>query len=118
MAGGSGITPCYQVIREICTMPSENIELVLLFANKTEQDIVLRKELEALQPRLKLHYILDKAPEGWKGLTGYLNENLLSSVCPLNDPDTLYVYCGPFPMNSIIKDTFNSKYPKSTLFKF
>lgn len=45
MAGGSGITPCYQVIREISKMKNEDIELILLFANKTEQDILLRKEL-------------------------------------------------------------------------
>lgn len=43
IAGGSGITPCFQTIREIASMPKESIELVLLFANKTEGDIVLRK---------------------------------------------------------------------------
>lgn len=99
-------------------MPQENIELILLFANKTEADIVLRKELEAMQPRLKLHYLLDKAPEEWKGHTGYVNEALLSEIYPLNDPDTLYVYCGPFPMNTEIKEIFKSKYPNSILFKF
>lgn len=34
IAGGSGITPCYQTIMEIIKMPKEDIELVLLFANK------------------------------------------------------------------------------------
>lgn len=99
-------------------MPQENVELVLLFANKTEEDIVLRKELEAMQPRLKLHFLLDKAPDGWKGYTGYINETMLSEISPLNDKDTLYIYCGPFAMNTLIKDTFKEKYPDSTLFKF
>ena len=43
VAGGSGITPCYQTIQEIVSMKDETIELILLFANKTEEDIVLRK---------------------------------------------------------------------------
>jgi NAD(P)H-flavin reductase len=43
IAGGSGITPCYQIIKEIINMKDENVELILLFANKEERDIVLRK---------------------------------------------------------------------------
>lgn len=43
MAGGSGITPCFQVIREIAKMSNESIELILLFANKTEKDILLKE---------------------------------------------------------------------------
>lgn len=43
IAGGSGITPCYQIINEIIKMKDEDVELILLFANKEEQDIVLRK---------------------------------------------------------------------------
>ena len=43
MAGGSGITPVFQTIMEIAAMKDENIEIILLFANKNEEDIVLRK---------------------------------------------------------------------------
>ncbi len=45
--------------------------MILLFANKEEQDIVLRKELEELQPRLQLYFLLDKSSQNWNGLTGY-----------------------------------------------
>jgi len=72
MAGGSGITPIFQTIIEIAAMKEEKVELVLLYANKTEEDIVLRKELEGLGDRLKLHYILDNPPEGWKHYKGYI----------------------------------------------
>ena len=72
IAGGSGITPVYQTLMEIANMPDEKIELIFLFANKTEEDIVLRKELEDKSDRIKLHYILDNPPEGWKGFKGYV----------------------------------------------
>jgi cytochrome-b5 reductase len=71
IAGGSGITPIYQVIREIISM-GDDLELIMLFGNKKEEDIVLRKELEALRPRLNLHYILDEPPQEWKGHSGYI----------------------------------------------
>jgi nitrate reductase (NAD(P)H) len=34
VAGGSGITPCYQTIKEIANMKDETVEMILLFANK------------------------------------------------------------------------------------
>ena len=46
-AGGTGITPCYQVIMSVRNNPDDNTKIILLFANRTEQDILLRKELEA-----------------------------------------------------------------------
>lgn len=118
VAGGSGITPCYQTIIEILKMPNEDIELILLFANKTEEDIVLRKELEALQPRLKLHYIVDTAPQGWTGFTGFATKDVLEKICPLDDPDTMYIHCGPGPMNAMIREMFTTHYPESHIFKY
>ena len=44
IAGGSGITPIFQAMIEIARM-KEPVKLILLFANKTEEDIVLRKEM-------------------------------------------------------------------------
>lgn len=99
-------------------MPKEDIELSIVFANKTEKDIVLRKELEELQPRVKVTFALDNPPENWGGLKGFVTEEALKSLCPLNDPNTLYVHCGPKGMNTSIKQLFEKKYPESKLFKF
>ena len=43
-------------------MENEDIEMVLLSAHKKEEDIVLRKELEEMEPRVKVHFILDSPP--------------------------------------------------------
>lgn len=45
IAGGSGITPIFQTLMEIAAAEEDSTELILLYANKTEEDIVLRKEL-------------------------------------------------------------------------
>ncbi|PYH87000.1 ferredoxin reductase-like protein [Aspergillus uvarum CBS 121591] len=48
LAGGAGITPCYQLIQTILKDPAENTKLTLLFGGNTEADLVLREELEVL----------------------------------------------------------------------
>ena len=118
MAGGSGITPMFQSLIEIVNMKEENIEMIFLFANTTEEDIVLRKELEDKGDRIKIHYILSKPPEGWKGHKGRINHELLKSICPLDDPETAYLFCGPKPFNKFLFSLFDEYYPNSILFKF
>ena len=49
IAGGTGITPMLQVIRAILKNPRDTTKLYLIFANQTEEDILLRQELESLQ---------------------------------------------------------------------
>lgn len=118
MAGGSGITPIFQTMMEIAAMKDEKIELVLLFANKTEEDIVLRKEIESTGGRIKIHYILDVANEDWKHYKGYITHEILREICPLDDPATIYIHCGPPPMNKFIRTLFSEYYPNSVLFKY
>lgn len=68
IAGGTGITPMLQLIREILKHPADQTKLSLLFANQSESDILLRKELEVLahehSEQFKLWYTLDTTPEG------------------------------------------------------
>ena len=40
IAGGSGITPCLQIIRDMIKRPNDRSEMWLLFANQTEEDIL------------------------------------------------------------------------------
>jgi cytochrome-b5 reductase len=71
LAGGSGITPMYQVLCAILADPSDRTQVSLIFGNIAEEDILIREELDALadkhRDRFKLHYVLNKPPEGWAG---------------------------------------------------
>jgi cytochrome-b5 reductase len=49
IVGGTGITPAYQIIRAICEDPEDNTKVSLVYANHTEEDILLRRELARLQ---------------------------------------------------------------------
>ena len=56
-----------QLITDIVENPADTTELYLLFANQTEDDILLRAELEALvaKNKLKLWYTVDRPPTQW-----------------------------------------------------
>ena len=66
--GGTGITPMLQLVRDVFRNPSDKTELALLFANQTEDDILLREELEEVQKqnpdRFKLWYTVDRPNDG------------------------------------------------------
>lgn len=100
LAGGTGITPMYQLIRAICEDEKDTTEVSLIYANRTEGDILLREQLETFARRypknLKLHYLLDQAPENWAFGTGYVTKELMGEKFP--DPKEegcKVMLCGP-----------------------
>jgi ferredoxin-NADP reductase len=58
IAGGTGITPMLQIINAIMKEKKCSIELSLLFANQTEQDILLREMIEDLAVSLKKNVLI------------------------------------------------------------
>jgi NAD(P)H-flavin reductase len=51
IGGGTGITPLYQIIQYVteAEQPSQRPRLTLLFANRTEDDILVKQELEEFE---------------------------------------------------------------------
>ncbi len=103
ICGGTGVTPMYQLIKNICTHPEDSTKMWLIFANQTEDDILLRDELEEFEKnnpdRLKVWFTIDKSvKEGWKFDTGFVSEDMIREHMPLPDNDTLILMCGPPPM--------------------
>ncbi|RAH45852.1 putative cytochrome b5 reductase [Aspergillus brunneoviolaceus CBS 621.78] len=109
VAGGTGITPMYQLIRAICEDDRDTTEISLIYANRTENDILLREELEDFARKypknFKLWYMLDTAPEVWQYGTGYVTQAVLSERLPSPSPETKILLCGPPPMVSACKKT-------------
>jgi nitrate reductase (NAD(P)H) len=91
ICGGTGITPAFQIIKfALDKDPNGACRFVLLFANKTERDILLRKELDELAvahpDRLHLHYTISEPPmecpndyHCWAGSIGRVNDAMVVS---------------------------------------
>eukprot|EP00438_Fugacium_kawagutii_P012430 Skav201772 [mRNA] locus=scaffold2375:29483:33783:- [translate_table: standard] len=114
IAGGTGITPCYQVLAAILRDPDDTTRVRLLFANRTPDDILARNILEELASkhpdRFKLSLTVDKLPSEdsedkngnssdskneWKGHVGFVNTAMAKAS--LFDPSDsgVCVMCGP-----------------------
>jgi cytochrome-b5 reductase len=103
IAGGTGITPMYQLIKDICSNPDDQTKISLIFANQSENDILLRDELEELREANKgkfdLWFTIDKSVlSNWNYDIGFVNSKLIAAHLPAPSDDTMILMCGPPPM--------------------
>jgi cytochrome-b5 reductase len=100
IAGGTGITPMYQVLLEVLSNPRDRTEVRLVYASRTEEDIILRHELDALAavyPNFKVVHVLSKPGETWGGAKGHIDRTLLAATLPppQEGSKTRLLVCGP-----------------------
>jgi cytochrome-b5 reductase len=109
IAGGTGITPMYQLIRAICDDKTDTTKMSLLYANNTEEDILLRKELDDFARenphKFSVQYVLSQAGEDWTGHRGFVSQDLIQTYLAPADEDNKMLLCGPPPMINAMKKT-------------
>ncbi|XP_066309784.1 NADH--cytochrome b5 reductase 1-like [Miscanthus floridulus] len=123
LAGGSGITPMFQVARAILENPNDNTKVHLVYANVTYEDILLKDELDNMAKtypgRFKIYYVLNKPPENWNGGVGFVSKEMIQSHCPAPAEDIQILRCGPPPMNKAMAAHLDElSYTKEMQFQF
>lgn len=102
LAGGTGLTPMLQVVQAALRDPEDTCKFSLIYANKTEEDILCRDLLEeaakSSNGRFTLHYTLDFPPAGWQHKSGFITANMIKECLPPPSEETLVLMCGPPPM--------------------
>ncbi|MFH1594631.1 MAG: FAD-dependent oxidoreductase [Candidatus Omnitrophota bacterium] len=99
ISGGIGITP----VRSICKFATDKklpTDIVVLYGNKTEEDIVFRQDFDDMKknnPNLRVVYTLtqesiDKG--GWGGRRGYIDKGFIIEEIPDYEKRVFYI-CGP-----------------------
>ena len=106
IAGGTGITPMYQLIRAICENPRDKTKIHLLYGSDSEKDILLREDLDrfarAYPDNFGVTYVLSKPDEGWKGAKGYINKGLIEEKLPGVKGKTKILVCGLPPLENSV----------------
>lgn len=100
VVGGSGVTPGYALMaRVVLEAADDGPEVRVVDANKSEADILLREEMAQLEERaegrLEVTHVLSRPPDGWEGLSGHVNEEMLKGkLFPPGEESAVFV-CGP-----------------------
>jgi ferredoxin-NADP reductase len=109
LGGGIGITP-FKSICKYCTDMHLTAKVTLLYGNRSESDIVFKKEFEEManqNKNLKVVFILNEASNAWKGATGVINAEMVKKEVP-DYKERVFYACGPPPMvqamEKLVKD--------------
>jgi len=98
LAGGTGIAPMLQVIEDVLHEADDKTHISLVFANRTEEDIILKDRLDELakkHPNFEVHYVLSSPKNAWKGHTGHITSDIVKKHIPGPSEDVLVFVCGP-----------------------
>ena len=101
IAGGTGITPMLQLIRQIFKDVGDTTRVSLIYANKTPGDVLLKSDLDelaTLHPNFSVHYTVDDASEvtDWNGSVGFVDADMIAKYLPKKaGGKTQILMCGP-----------------------
>ena len=114
IAGGSGITPVYQLARGILSNPEDRTKVTLVYAANTEEDILLKKEFDGFQKeypdRFEAIYAVSKPVKGSTSRKGHVTKELLAEVAQSRPTaDERVFVCGPPGMEAALKGDRKSK---------
>ncbi|KAI9478038.1 MAG: hypothetical protein EXX96DRAFT_484185, partial [Benjaminiella poitrasii] len=107
IAGGTGISPMYQLIRRILeNTDDKHTRIWLIYGNKTLEDILLKKELDQLQEehndRFKVKYVLELPPSDSDDYEkGYITKEMIEGMMLDGKRRKIFV-CGPDRMLAYI----------------
>jgi cytochrome-b5 reductase len=124
LAGGTGITPMLQLVDAALNDPKDVCTLSLIYANKTEDDILCRDIMEDMarrsNGRFRLHYTLDFPPKDWSHKTGFISADMIKECLPSVEEEPIIMMCGPPPMIEFAckKNLESLGYPKKKWITF
>jgi len=77
IAGGIGITPFRSIVKYLIDK-KEKRDIVLFYCASDVSDLVYRDLFESAKSiGLKTHYVCTRPPQGWKGKTGRIDEEMI-----------------------------------------
>ncbi|KAG0654746.1 NADH-cytochrome b5 reductase [Monosporozyma unispora] len=100
VAGGTGITPMYQIIKAIYQDIQDTTQVFLIFASCCEEELFLKNEIDRMvQERpgqFHTYYMVETTDrEDWEGGIGYVTREVMNEHLPSPSEKTQLLICGP-----------------------
>lgn len=120
LAAGSGITPCFSMIKTI--LSSSNSKIVLIYSNKNEDDCIFYRQLKKLQSvftdRFAIHFLFSYILDVYRSrLSKWLLQQLLDKYLTVPVNEALFYMCGPFEYMRMINITLLERVADKNIFK-
>lgn len=113
IAGGVGVTPIKTLIEEATLQHTDS---VLIYGNRTPDDVVFGTELRALgAAKLLVTEVYSNPPQGFRGKTGHVTAELVQQLAPDFRHRDVYLCGPPLMMDDIIKGLLASGLPSNQL---
>jgi len=136
LGGGTGVAPMLQLIVAVLADAGDDTELSFIYANKTEDDVLLKYTLDRLERehagRFKVHYVISKetwpaekkTSAEWRAdriTYGRINVNIIAkNGFPSNGSSHVAIMCGPpaFEEDTCIPALETLGYPKESIIRY
>ncbi len=120
IAAGSGITPCFSMLKTILQKGTGNV--VLIYSNRSEEDTIFYAQLNKLHleypGRFIIHFFFSNIFDFRRSrLSNWLLEQLLDEYLKLPANEALFYICGPFEYMRMANITLLGHVPAGNIFK-
>lgn len=111
-AAGSGVTPCFSLIKTL--LFTTNKKVVLVYSNRNEEETIFLQALQQLEHRfagrLRVHFLFSNKINVYESrLSNWLLLQLLQQYIDVPKEKVLFYICGPFEYMQMINITLLSE---------
>jgi ferredoxin-NADP reductase len=108
LAAGSGITPCYAIIKTL--LATTKMQIVLIYSNRKESDTIFYNQLQSLQhqhqQQLQIHFLFSHYNDVHRSrLSNWLLQHLLKTYLLTKKQKAMFYLCGPFDYMQMVNIT-------------
>lgn len=112
VAGGTGITPIYQVMKAIFDDAKDKTQVHLIYGSRCEEELFLKNEIDLMVSKrpnqFHVYYLVEQTDrDDWEGGIGYVTREIMETHLPPPGPKdkVQLLICGPPKMVSFTKRT-------------
>lgn len=120
IAAGSGITPCFSLIKTL--LRTTDFRVTLIYSNKSKDDTIFYRQLRELEESYKERFDIKFLFSNESGiyntrLSSWLLDQLIDRYLRAGRNEAMFYVCGPFDYMLTVQITLLSRFPSSHVIK-